>query len=59
MPFNEKDIGAIDINVRKAKVGDKEAFKKLIEENKISMYRVSKAILNKEGHLSTAALRAF
>ena len=46
MPFNEKDIGAIDINVRKAKVGDKEAFKKLIEENKISMYRVSKAILN-------------
>ena len=33
MPFNEKDIGAIDINVRKAKVGDKEAFKKLIEEN--------------------------
>ena len=35
MPFNEKDIGAIDINVRKAKVGDKEAFKKLIEENKI------------------------
>ena len=54
MPFNEKDIGAIDINVRKAKVGDKEAFKKLIEENKISMYRVSKAILNKEEDIEDA-----
>ena len=39
MPFNEKDIGAIDINVRKAKVGDKEAFKKLIEE-KGTYYRL-------------------
>ena len=54
MPFNEKHMGAIDINVRKAKVGDKEAFKKLIEENKISMYRVSKAILNKEEDIEDA-----
>ncbi|MCQ2968883.1 MAG: sigma-70 family RNA polymerase sigma factor [Clostridium sp.] len=54
MPFNENDMSAIDINVRRAKLGDKEAFKKLIQENKSSMYRVSKAILKEEEDIEDA-----
>ena len=46
------------VNVRKAKEGDKEAFYKLIEYNKESMYGVSKAILKKEEDIEDAIAQA-
>lgn len=38
----------MEILVVKAKRGDEDAFFELIEQNKLSMYKVTKSILNNE-----------
>ena len=52
------DENYIDIRVKMAKLGDKEAFKSLIEENKFSMYRVSRSILSIEEDIEDAVSEA-
>ena len=64
MPLlNRDEEKVVDINVKRAVKGDKDAFYKLIMENKASMYRVSKAILQKEEDvedaISEAILKAY
>lgn len=54
MPWERDVIKDVDINVRKAKLGDKEAFKKLMEDNRASMYRVAKSILIREEDVEDA-----
>ena len=59
MPLLRRDEGnVVDINIRKAINGDKDAFYKLIIENKAAMYRVSKAILGKEEDIEDAVSEA-
>ena len=57
------DDKVVSLTVRQAKLGDKEAFCTLIRENKNSMYRVAKAILNieedVEDAISEAILKAY
>ncbi len=48
------DNKVINLNVRQAKLGNKESFCILIRENKSSMYRVAKAILNVEEDVEDA-----
>ena len=53
----------LSLDVRRARLGDKNAFCNLIRDNKTSMYRVAKAILNKEEDvedaISEAILKAY
>ena len=61
----EKSQGCdvLNLDVRRARHGDKDAFCNLIRENKISMYRVAKSILIKEDDvedaISEAILKAY
>ena len=48
----------MSLYVKKAKQGDKEAFCTLIKMNKLSIYRVAKAILNKEEDVEDATSEA-
>lgn len=42
------------LDVRRAKKGDKNAFVKIIEENKDSMHRIANGILNREEDIEDA-----
>lgn len=53
-----KNIDNTILNVKKAKLGDKEAFCKLIINNKMSMYRVAKSILSNEDDVEDATSEA-
>lgn len=44
--------------VEEAKLGDKEAFNKLVEENKLKMYKVAKSILKNEDDVCDAIQNA-
>lgn len=45
---------ALEFDVRLARKGDKSAFERLIQENKISLYRVAKGILKSEDDIGDA-----
>ena len=53
-----KDNDVMILDVKRAKCGDKNAFCNLIRINKVSMYRVSKSILNKEEDVEDAVSEA-
>lgn len=53
-----KDNDVMILDVKRAKRGDKNAFINLIRINKVSMYRVSKSILNKEEDVEDAVSEA-
>lgn len=48
----------MSLDVKRAKLGDKNAFCNLIRLNKVSMYRVAKSILNKEEDVEDAVSEA-
>ena len=56
METQNNDVMSLD--VKRAKLGDKDAFCNLIRINKISMYRVAKSILSKEEDVEDAVSEA-
>lgn len=54
MEVSNSTIEHSDIKVSRLKVGDKDTFIKLIQENKASLYRISKSILKNEADVEDA-----
>lgn len=52
MRLGKSKIASLDVNL--AKNGDKEAYIRLMRENKASMYRVAKAMLEREEDIEDA-----
>ncbi|MGL5712598.1 MAG: sigma factor [Paraclostridium sp.] len=52
MRLGKSKIASLDVNL--AKKGDKEAYIRLMRENKASMYRVAKAMLEREEDIEDA-----